>query len=90
MSAEQWTAEDAEAKVERLQDANRIIAGERDAWKATAQHLTAELERITREIEAEREKTRDLEGATLRDENVLNGIVNGLGIALRIVRGERS
>lgn len=53
------------------------------------ERLRAELARIETAIEAEREKTRHAEGATLRDENVINGIVNGLGIALRIVRGER-
>jgi hypothetical protein len=47
-------------------------------------------EKVAEEIEAEREKAREAEGATARDENVINGIVNGLGIALRIARGETS
>jgi hypothetical protein len=48
----------------------------------------AELARIVTEIEAEWEKIREAEGATARDESVVVGIYNGLGIALRIVRGE--
>jgi hypothetical protein len=47
-------------------------------------------EKVADEIAAERGKARDAEGATLRDENVINGIVNGLGIALKIARGEAS
>ena len=47
----------------------------------------AELARITTEIEAERDKVREAEGATARDESVIAGIYNGLGIALRIMRG---
>jgi hypothetical protein len=44
-------------------------------------------QRVTAEIEAERDKVREAEGATARDESVIAGIYNGLGIALRIVRG---
>lgn len=67
---------------ERLSIAHEVEA-ERDALKA-------ELDRIVAEIQAELDKTRQADGATLRDENVINGIVNGLGIALRIVRGDAS
>lgn len=75
--------EEAQVELAEANEALTTVTAERDALKA-------ELNRIVTEIEAEREKTRQAEGATLRDENVLNGVINGLGIALRIVRGERS
>lgn len=70
-------------KLGHLDEARRLDV----KWRQAAE---AELDRIASGIEAERDKTREAEGATLRDENVINGIINGLGIALKIVRGEPS
>lgn len=75
-------------ELRRMGEPERLRDREVDRLRAEVATAKAELERIRREIEAERDKTRDAEGATLRDENVIIGIVNGLGIALRIARGE--
>lgn len=82
-------AELAEAK--RTAEAAIVAEQERGkSWAEKALRVQAELARIATELEAERDKVREAEGATLRDENVINGIVNGLGIALRIVRNKCS
>lgn len=73
--------------VERLRaelEVQRVLAAEFDQ---VAAEKVAELNRVATAIEAERDKVRNADGATARDESVIAGIINGLGIALKIVRG---
>jgi hypothetical protein len=55
---------------------------------ALPEHERTVREQLAKSIEAERDKVNQAEGATLRDEHVIGGVINGLNTALRLVRGE--